>query len=50
MTLSADLLREVAQLAERPTLEELMERVRRGKPLKPFTEDSVRIIRELRGR
>jgi antitoxin FitA len=50
MTLSAYLLREVAQLAERPTLEELMERARRRKPLKPFTEDSVQIIRELRGR
>jgi plasmid stability protein len=50
MTLSAYLLREVAQLAERPTLEELMDRARRRKPLKPFTEDSVQIIRELRGR
>ena len=29
MTLSAYLLREITQLAERPTLEELMERARR---------------------
>jgi hypothetical protein len=50
MTLSAYLLREIAQLAERPTLEELMERARQRKPLKPFTKDSVQIIRELRGR
>ena len=50
MTLSAYLLREIAQLAERPTLEELIERAQRRKPLKPFTEDSVQIIRELRGR
>jgi plasmid stability protein len=50
MTLSAYLLREIAQLAERPTLEELMARARRRKPLKPFAEDSVQIIRELRGR
>ena len=49
MTLSAYLLREVSRLAERPTLEELFERARRRKPLKPFTEDSVQIIRELRG-
>jgi plasmid stability protein len=50
MTLSAYLLREVSRLAERPTLEELIERAKRRKPLKPITEDSVQIIRELRGR
>jgi plasmid stability protein len=50
MTLSAYLLREVAQLAERPTLEELFERARRRKPLKPIAQESVEIIRELRGR
>ena len=50
MTLSAYLLREISQLAERPTLKELMERARRRKPLKPFTKDSAQIIRELRGR
>ena len=50
MTLSAYLLREVGRLAERPTLEELIERAKRRKPLKPITEDSVQIIRELRGR
>jgi hypothetical protein len=50
MTLSAYLLREIAQLAERPTLEELMERARLRKPLKPFAQDSVQIIRDWRGR
>jgi hypothetical protein len=50
MTLSGYLLREVSRLAERPTLEELFERARGRKPLKPVTEDSVQIIRELRGR
>ena len=50
VTLSAYLLRDITQLAERPTLEDLVERARRRKPLKPFTEDSVQIIRELRGR
>jgi hypothetical protein len=50
MTLSGYLLREVSRLAERPTLEELIERAKRRKPLKPITEDSVQIIRELRGR
>ncbi|MGH6900705.1 MAG: FitA-like ribbon-helix-helix domain-containing protein [Geminicoccaceae bacterium] len=49
-TLSAYLLREITQLAERPTLEEIFERARRRKPLKPVTEDTVEIIRELRGR
>jgi len=41
ITLSAYLLREFAQLAERPTLEELMELARHRKPSKPFTEDAV---------
>jgi hypothetical protein len=50
MPLSAFLLREVARVAERPTLEELFERARQRKPLKPIAQDSVEIIRELRGR
>jgi plasmid stability protein len=50
MPLSAFLLREVARLAERPALEELFERARQRKPLKPVAQDSVEIIRELRGR
>jgi plasmid stability protein len=49
MSLSQLLLREITRVAERPTLEELFERARRRKPLKPSTEDSVQIIWELRG-
>jgi antitoxin FitA len=49
-TLSAYLLGEITRLAERPTLEEIFERARGRKPLKPVAEDTVQIIRELRGR
>lgn len=48
-TLSAYLLREITQLAERPTLQEIFERARRRKPLQPVIENSVATIRELRG-
>jgi antitoxin FitA len=49
-SLSQLLLREITQLAEQPTLEEIFERARRRKPPRPVAEDTVEIIRELRGR
>ncbi len=48
MSLSAYLLRQIAALAEQPTLEEIFERIRRHGPALE-AEDSASIIREMRG-
>ena len=48
MTLSGYLLREVSRLAERPTLEELIERAKRRKPLKPIRHHTAKIPRPVR--
>jgi hypothetical protein len=49
MSLSGFLLREVAKVAEKPSLEEVLERIRRRGPIgEPF--DSAAAIREIRGR
>ena len=49
MTLSDFLLREVTKVAERPTLDEILDRIRRRGPVgKPF--DSATAVREIRGR
>jgi plasmid stability protein len=50
LSLSGFLLREVAKVAERPSLTEIMARAGQRKPLKPVTQSSVEILRELRGR
>ena len=50
LSLSGFLLREVAKVAERPSLAEIMARAEQRKPLKPVTQSSVEILRELRGR
>ena len=47
MTLSAYLLNEVRQVAARPTLDELVERLRRRKPIRT-QESSAEIIRRHR--
>jgi plasmid stability protein len=49
MSLSGFLLREVAKVAERPSLAEIIARAEQRKALKPVTESSVEILRELRG-
>jgi len=49
MSLSGFLLREVTKVAERPSLAEIIARAEQRKPLKPVTESSVEILRELRG-
>jgi antitoxin FitA len=49
MSLSEYLLREVTKVAEKPSLEEVMERIRRRGPIgEPF--DSAVAVREIRGR
>jgi plasmid stability protein len=49
MSLSDYLRREVTKVAERPTLEEVIDRIReRGPVSEPF--DSVAAVREIRGR
>jgi hypothetical protein len=50
LSLSGFLLREVSKLAERPSLAEIIARAEQRKPLKPVTQSSVEILRELRGR
>ena len=49
MSLSEFLLREIAKVAEKPSLEEVLERIRRRGPIgEPF--DAVAAIREIRDR
>jgi plasmid stability protein len=48
MSLSEFLLREVAKVAEKPTLEEVLERIRQREPVE-LDEDPVETIRKLRG-
>ena len=48
-SLSGFLLREVTKVAERPSLAEIIARAEQRKALKPVTESSVEILRELRG-
>ena len=48
MSLSEFLLREVARVAEKPTLEEVLERIRQREPVE-LDEDSAETIRKLRG-
>jgi plasmid stability protein len=49
MSLSDYLLREVTKVAEKPSLEEVLERIRRRGPIgEPF--DAAAAVRELRGR
>ena len=49
MSLSGFLLREVTKVSERPSLAEIIARAEQRKPLKPVTESSAEILRELRG-
>ena len=50
VSLSDLLLREAVRLAERPTIAELTERIRRRRPpAKPLLDEITRIIREDRG-
>lgn len=49
MSLSEYLLREVTKVAQKPTLEEVLERIGRRGPIgEPF--DSAAAVREIRGR
>lgn len=49
MSLTDFLLREVTKVAEKPSLDELLERIRRRGPIgEPF--DSAAAVREVRGR
>jgi plasmid stability protein len=49
MSLSEFLLREVARVAEKPSLEEVLDRIRQRGPIgEPF--DSPAAVREIRGR
>jgi plasmid stability protein len=48
MSLSDYLLREVAGIASRPTLEEIIERIRQREPVE-LDEDTAVTIRKLRG-
>jgi plasmid stability protein len=49
LSLSEYLLREVMKVAEKPSLQEVMERIRRRGPLgEPF--DAAAAVREIRGR
>ena len=49
MSLSEFLLREVARVAQKPSLEEVLERIRQRGPVgEPF--DSAAAVREIRGR
>ena len=48
MSLSAYLLREITRVAERPTLEEVFERIRQQEPVE-LDEDTAVTIRKLRG-
>jgi len=48
MSLSEFLLREVAKVADKPTLEEVLERIRQREPVE-LDEDPVETIRKLRG-
>jgi antitoxin FitA len=48
MSLSEFLLREVAKIAERPSLEEVLERIRQREPVE-LDEDPAETIRKLRG-
>jgi plasmid stability protein len=48
MSLSDYLRREVTRIAEKPTLEEVLERIREREPV-TLDEDSVVTIRKLRG-
>lgn len=48
MSLSDFLLREVTKVAEQPTLEEMIERIRRREPVE-LDEDPAVTIRKLRG-
>ena len=49
LSLSEMLLREATQLADRPTFEELSERISRREPANVSAEDIVAVIREARG-
>jgi antitoxin FitA len=49
LSLSDYLLQEIAQIAERPTVRELMERIKQRGPTE-VPEDSVDVVRKLRGR
>ena len=48
MSLSAYLLREITKVAEKPTLEEVFERIRQREPVE-LDEDTAVTIRKLRG-
>jgi plasmid stability protein len=48
MSLSDFLLREVTRVAEQPSLEEMIERIRRREPVE-LDEDPAETIRKLRG-
>jgi len=49
MSLSEYLLGEVTEFANRPTIEEIAERIRQLPPVGPFSETSAEIIRRHRG-